>query len=191
MLVCIILTINFLWLGHSTTYLGFQRKLLVQSLYTNIEGREWRRRHATERSNRPEHPRASTSDDVECLFSIMRDAIGLNFTAKQVKLGLRKVLTKFSKRLDPDLPFYYHTSSHMWYSEGPLPSFSEPSKKKRKKARRVPRREQPIAFMLRCATLPVHAIRTQYHTHPIALPPPPTVPPQMYKHSYHSKWCLF
>ena len=112
------------------------------AVITNIEGREWRRRHATGRGNQPEHPRASTSDDVECLFSMMRDAIGLNFTAKQVKLGMRKVLVEFSKRLDPDLPYYYHTSSHTRYSEGPLPSFSEPSKKNRKKARRVSRREQ-------------------------------------------------
>ena len=112
------------------------------AVITNIEGREWRRRHATGRGNQPEHPRASTSDDVECLFSMMRDAIGLNFTAKQVKLGMRKVLVEFSKRLDPDLPYHYHTSSHTRYSEGSLPSFSEPSKKNRKKARRVPRREQ-------------------------------------------------
>ena len=32
---------------------------------------------------------------------------------------------EFLKRLDPDLPFYYHTSNVRFY-EGPLPGFDEP-----------------------------------------------------------------
>lgn len=151
-----------------------------------MEGREWRRRHATDSSNGSEHSRASTSDDVECLFSIMRDAIGLNFTAKQVKLGLRKVLTEFSKWLDPDLPFYYHTSSHTRYSEGPLPSFSEPSKKEEKSKKGAKARATHCIHVTACNTA-CSLIRTQYHNHPIDLPPPPTAPQQMYEHSYHSK----
>ena len=63
------------------------------------------------------------SDDAECFFSVMRDAIGQNFTTKQVKYGFRKVCTEFMKQLDPDLPFYYHTSSHTRYSEGRLPDY--------------------------------------------------------------------
>jgi len=154
---------------------------------TNVEGREWRRRHICERSNKPEHPRASTSDDVECFFSMMRDAIGLNFTAKQVKFGFRKVCTEFSKRLDPDLPFFYHTSSHSRYSEGPLPDFNQPTTKKKRKSRKVPRREQPVAFALRRATLPVHgsiSVRAQFHNRPINLPPPPAAIQHTCEHSY-------
>ena len=44
----------------------------IIALTTNIESREWRRREGIE----PEHPRVSTTDDVECLFSIMRDLVG-------------------------------------------------------------------------------------------------------------------
>ena len=28
---------------------------------------------------KPEHPRASTTDDVECFFSVLRDLLGKNF----------------------------------------------------------------------------------------------------------------
>ena len=50
----------------------------------------------------------------------MRDTIGANFTTKQVKFGFRKVSLEFEKRLDPQLPFYYHTSTHTRFSEGPI-----------------------------------------------------------------------
>ena len=43
---------------------------------TGIESIEWRRRS----SSNPENPRASTTDDVECMFSIIRDLIGKHFT---------------------------------------------------------------------------------------------------------------
>ena len=33
---------------------------------------------------RPEHPRSSTTDDVECFFSVLRDMVGKDFTLKQV-----------------------------------------------------------------------------------------------------------
>ena len=33
-----------------------------------------------------EHPRASTSDDVECFFSVLRDVVGKDFTHKKVCL---------------------------------------------------------------------------------------------------------
>jgi len=92
-----------------------------------------------------EYPRVSTSDDVECFFSLMRDTIRQNFTTKQVKFGIQKVCNEFIKRLDPDLPFFYNTSSHTSFNEGPLPHFNDTPVTKRK-IKRVPRREQPTAF---------------------------------------------
>ena len=167
--------------------LGFSKETLV-AITTNIEGREWRRRMSNKRGNHPEHPRASTSDDVECYFSMMRDTIGQNFTVKQVQYGFRKVCLEFMKRLDPDLPYFYHTSSHTRFSEGKLPDFSQSSNKARKrKPKRVPRREQPAAFTLRRATLPVHgslSVRTQFHNRPIELPPPPSTLQHLSEHSY-------
>ena len=158
------------------------------AVITNIEGREWRRRHTSERGGEAEHPRASTSDDVECLFSMARDAFGQNFTTKVFKYGFRKVCTEFSKRLDPELPYYYHTSTHTRYSEGPLPEFSQLQRKQKRKHQRPPRREQPAAaFAGRRATLPVHgnlAVRAQFHNRPLDLPPPPNVLINIAEHSY-------
>ena len=102
-------------------------------------------------------------------------------------MGFRKVCIEFTKRLDPDLPFYYHTSSHSRFYEGPLPDFNETSNKAKRKSRRVPRREQPAAFAIRRATMPVRgstAVRTQFHNVPIELPPPPSGPVHVFEHSY-------
>lgn len=154
---------------------------------TNIEGREWRRRCIDIMGNTSEHPRASTSDDVECFFSMLRDIVGRNFTSKQVQFAFRRVCVEFNKRLDPNLPYFYHTSAHTRFSEGPLPAFSQASSKKKRKSRKVPRREQPAAFILRRATLPVHgstSVRSQFHNRPIDLPPPPTEHYHTFEHSY-------
>ena len=164
--------------------LGFSRETLV-AMITNIEGREWHRRECSNENRHLEHPRASSSDDVECFFSMMRDAIGQNFTVNQVKFGIQKVFGEFKKRVDPDLPLYYHTSSHTRYHEGPLPDFDQPAKKKLIK--RVPRREQPTAFGARHATMPVRgslSVRPKFHNLPLELPPPPTSPVVLYEHSY-------
>ena len=164
--------------------MGFSRETLV-AMITNIEGREWHRRDCSNEKRILEHPRASSTDDVECFFSMMRDIIGQNFTVKQVKFGIRKVFGEFMKRVDPDLPFYYHTSSHTRYHEGPLPSFDQPAKKK--SIKRVPRREQPTAFGPRRATMPVRgslSVRPKFHNVPLELPPPPTSPIVLYEHSY-------
>ena len=101
------------------------------------------------RSLKLDHPRASSTDDVECFFSMMRDSLGRNFDSKQVQFGIRKVYSEFIKCLDPDLPFYYHTLSHTRFYEGSLPDFNQPSLMK-PKTKRVPRREQPIAFVQQC-----------------------------------------
>ena len=165
--------------------LGFSRETLV-AVITNIEGREWHRRACVCDNRLPEHPRASSTDDVECFFSMMRDVIGQNFTTKEVKYGVRKVYSEFMKRVDPNLPFYYHTSCHTRYYEGPLPDFDQPPKKKVKK-QRVPRREQPAAFGPRRATMPVRgslSVRPKFHNLPLELPPPPNTPFVSFEHSY-------
>ena len=166
--------------------LGFSKQTLV-AIVTNTEGREGRRRDNINNGRKPEHPRASSTDDVKCFCSMMRDSIGRNFTTKQVKFGFRKVCAEFTKRLDPNLPFYYHTSSHTRFYEGPLPDFSEPPTKTLRKSGRVPRREQPAAFVPRRATMPVRgslSVRPQFHNLPLELPPPPTGPVHVIEHSY-------
>ena len=79
-----------------------------------------------------EHPRASTTDDVEYFFSVLRDLVGKHFTVKQVQFEFRKLCLEFTKRLDPDLLFFYFTSSHDRFQEGPLPDFYQPRPREKK-----------------------------------------------------------
>ena len=51
----------------------------------NIESREWRKQYLIKNNIPMEHPRASTTDDVECFFSVLRDMVGKDFTLKEVK----------------------------------------------------------------------------------------------------------
>jgi len=67
---------------------GFSRETLV-ALTTNIESREWRRRFCSRNDLPSEHPRASSTDDVECFFSVLRDSVGKDFTLKEVCVYLR------------------------------------------------------------------------------------------------------
>ena len=127
------------------------RRFTRETLATVTTNGEWRRRKV---NSKPEHPCSGTSDEVECFFSVMRDAIGRNFTTKQVRYGFRKVCGEFTKRLDDDLPFFYHTSAHTRFQEGPLAEFDVPSSHPRKQVR-PPRRELPAAFAPRRATMPV------------------------------------
>ena len=165
--------------------LGFSRETLV-AVTTNIEGREWRCRQICDQ--RPaEHPRSGTSDDVECFFSVMRDTVGRNFTTKVVKYSFRKICSEFMKRLDDELPFYYHTSTHTRFREGPGPDFSEESCLPKRKSNRPPRREQPAAFVSRRATMPIRgslSVRPKFHNLPVELPPLPSVPIHLCEHSY-------
>lgn len=54
------------------------------AVMANVESREWRRRYCAQQNLPPEHPRASTTDDVECFFSVLRDSVGKDFTLKEV-----------------------------------------------------------------------------------------------------------
>ena len=81
----------------------------------------------------PEHPQASTTDDVEFFFfSMLRDHIGKHFTVKQVQLDFRKMSMEFMNRMDPDLQFFYFTSAHDRFYEGTLPDFDQPRPREKK-----------------------------------------------------------
>ena len=86
-----------------------------------------------------------------------------------------------------DLPFYYHTSSHTRFYEGPMPDFNEQRSTDKRKCRRVPRREQPAAFAPRRATMTVRgtlSVRAEFHNKPIELPPIPNEHVHVFDHSY-------
>ena len=170
---------------------GLTRESLI-ALTTNIESREWRRRELVNAGVHPEHPRASTTDDVECFFSVMRDMVGKHFTVREAQYGWRKACIEFGKRLDPELPFYYHTSSHDRFYEGSRPDFDsvQPSHSSKRNPRhqRVRRREQPGHLATGRATYAVpgeRSTRTKFHNVPLELPPPPmSAQYHLFEHSY-------
>ena len=87
---------------------GFSRETVT----TDIESRELKSAKNVEEGIKFEHPRASTTDDVECFFSVFRDLLGKNFIVKRVQYEWRNICEEFYKRMDPQLPYYYHTSAH-------------------------------------------------------------------------------
>ena len=127
-----------------------------------------------------EHPRASSTDDVECFFSVIRSMVGEHFTSKAVMLKWRKLCNEFAKRIDSKLPFYYYTSTHDRFYEGEMQSFDVPGSKKSTSNPRNQRGrtvEQPGKLAAGRASLikTGHgSIRRQFHAIPTDMPPPPT-----------------
>ena len=167
---------------------GFTRETVI-AVTTNIESREYQRRQSAEVGGDNEHPRASTMDDVECFFSLIRDNLGKDFTLKHVQFEWRKLCVEFMKRMDPELPFFYYTSAHDRYYEGPRPSFSQPSSQQSKREQRPRRIEQPGNLVHGRATLAIpgaRSLRMQFHNVPVDVPPPPSSLKQIHEleHSY-------
>ena len=101
--------------------------------------------------------------------------------------GWRKACTEFSKRLDSNLPFYYHTSHHQRFYEGEMLDFSHPADKP--KQRRVARRELVsggIGGRFSMVQRGAGSIRTQYHNVAVELPPPPSVQASQHTTTEHS-----
>ena len=167
---------------------GFTREVLI-AVILHIETSEFRRIELVNRSLPPEHPRASTTDDVECFFSVVRDLLGKNFTSKEVKFSWRKICNEYEKRNDPDLPYFYYTSNHDRFYEGDRPDFDIPSTQSPRKMSRVSRAESMATSMFSSgkASLPSHKTlhtRAIFHNPPEELPPPPNIPTYISKHLY-------
>ena len=167
---------------------GFTRQVLI-GVITDIESREQKRIWNANNGIPPENPRASTTDDVECFFSTMRDAVGKNFTLKQVQPEMRKICKEFAKRQDSELPYFYFTSAHGRFYEGEQPHFNEGKEGKRNPRKMRPqRREMAGNLAPGRVTLAVHGTqskRMQFHNVPVDLPPPPgTSLIHSFEHSY-------
>ncbi len=80
----------------------------------------------------PEHPRASSTDDVEGFFSLLHDQLGDVFDHKVFLQQQTKLLSEFTKKIDPDLPFFYWTGHEHRYTSELLASFNVPSGKEEK-----------------------------------------------------------
>ena len=142
---------------------------------TNIESQELRRRHSSVEGI--EHPRASTSDDDECFFSVLHEQLGNACTLKNVQSEWRVLCHEFGKRLDPYLPFYYYTSSKNRFHQGDKPDFDKKSGNvTRLEKMKVARREHVGRAVIGRASMIVRgttSIRQQYHAGPVNLPPLP------------------
>ena len=77
----------------------------------NVESRIIRQKEYLERGLPPEHPRSSSTDDVEGLMSLLHEVFGPVFDMKQFYDECPKILNEFKKRIDPDLPFFYYTGA--------------------------------------------------------------------------------
>ena len=139
---------------------------------TNCESQEYRRRDNSELG--VEHPRASSSDDVECFFSILNERLGRNFTIKNLKDLWIVTCQEFSKRIDPDLPFYYHTSGKSRYRTTDLPSFDEgQGKPTRLDSLKPSRREHEGRKVIGRSTMIARggsSLRQTFHVGPLSLP---------------------
>ena len=62
---------------------GLTRECLI-ALMADIETRNYRQEFNSRPGIPPEHPQSSTTDDIECFFSVLRDVVGKDFTLKQV-----------------------------------------------------------------------------------------------------------
>ncbi len=143
----------------------------------NLESREIRRMEYEERGLPPEHPRASSSDDCECLFSLMHEMLGDIFDMKQFHDCQAKIFGEFAKRCDPNLKFYYWTGAKERFCEFDLPSFNTPSGEgvlERLDKVRLSKRGDPGVFVGNRASLPQKGeltARAKFHKAPVELPP--------------------
>ena len=97
--------------------------------------------------------------------------------------GWRKACSELTKRMDPQLAFYYHTSTHHRFYEGDLerPDLSKPRNV------HIARRELLAGGLGGRITMVQHgarSIRSQYHNLPVELPPPPGMSSHIVEHSY-------
>jgi hypothetical protein len=142
-----------------------------------LESREIRRQEYKARDLPPEHPRASSSDDCESLFSVMHELLGNIFDLKQFHDCQPKILNEFTKRINPDLKFFYWTGAKERFRAFELPSFNKPSGDgvlERLDEVNVSKRGDPGIFVSNRVSLPQKGeltARAKFHKAPVALPP--------------------
>ena len=90
---------------------GFSRETLV-ALVANLESREWRRKFNIAHGLAPEHPRASTTDDVECFFSLLRDSVGKRFYTQ------RSMCLQFANVFQAVINVLYNAAGVLWMEKG-------------------------------------------------------------------------
>ncbi|CAB3977744.1 Hypothetical predicted protein [Paramuricea clavata] len=153
---------------------GFTREIVV-ALIANCKSMELRRREYANRGISPEHPCASSTDNVEGFFSLLHGHLGDVFDHQTFLQQQPKLLSEFTKMIDPDLSFYYWTGHKHGYTSEPLPSFNETSGKvERLDKTKISRRSNPGVFVANRASLPQRnslTARASFHRDAERLPP--------------------
>lgn len=139
---------------------------------------EFRRQYGVEKGLPPEHPRAGSTDDVEGIFAFLHGLLGPIFDEKAFHDVFPKVISEYTKKCDPDLPFYYYTGSNDCYNDGSLASFNVPSSTGEERLDRVciSRRADPGVFVANRAVIPQRgqlSVRSAHFKPAESLPPPP------------------
>ena len=144
---------------------------------TNIESQEFRRCYGEEKVLPPEHPRAGSSDDVEGIFAFLHDLLGQVFDENDFHDAMPKVMLEYTKKCDPELPFYHYTGVNERFKSCCLPSFNKPSKhKERLDVVTISRRADPRVFVANRAVIPQRgqlSVRTAQFRPAEDLPLPP------------------
>lgn len=155
---------------------GLTREVVV-GLVANLESRHLRQMEYVSRGLQPEHPRSSSTDDVESFIALLHEMLGSIFDAKQFYSEMPKILNEFKKRIDTELPYFYWTGSKTRYKDFDLPSFNAPSGPgliERLDQVHLSRRGDPGVFVANRASLPQKGqltARAKFHRAPVALPP--------------------
>ena len=149
---------------------------IIVGLIANLETRELRRKEYHERDLPPEHPRASSTDDVEGIIALFHEVMGDHFDLKQFYDEFPKVMSEFAKRIDPDLSFFYWTGHQTRYRNFALPSFNVPSTSgiERLDKVRISRRGNPGVFIASRGSMAQphgRTTRATHHRDPVPLPP--------------------
>lgn len=150
---------------------------VIVGLTANLESRGLRRVEYVDRGLPQEHPRASSTDDVQGIFSLLHELLGPIFDMKQFYDELPKILNEFTKKIDPELPFFYWTRANARFRNFALPSFNVPTGPvvlERLDRITISRRGDPGVFMSNRASLPQRGqltVRAKFNREPIALPP--------------------
>ena len=109
--------------------------------------------------------------------------LGFIFDEKTFHDAFSKVMLEYTKKCDPDLPFYHYTGVNERFQSGCLPSFNQPSVNRAEHLDRVTlsRRADPGVFVANRAVIPQRGQLTvcTAHFRPAEnLPPaPPPLPP--------------
>ena len=151
--------------SHISIYIKWTR--LLYSSFTGVE-----------KGLPPEHPRAGSTDEVEGIFAFLQGPI---FDEKAFHDVFPKVISEYTKKCDPDLPFYYYTGLNDRYNDGLLASFNVPSStgEERLDHVRISRRADPGVFVANCAVIPQRgqlSVRSAHFKPAESLPPPPPQP---------------